>query len=105
MADTAADQLAAIDTVTALLAADGRHIGTQVALDGLRRRIMQRAEHDQEIGKAFLRRYGAMVAAGPDAVPAEVGALIRAAVEKTGATITEPPRPAEDTTEKDDARA
>ncbi|MGW6699617.1 hypothetical protein [Nocardia sp. NPDC055049] len=83
---TAAEVLAAIDIVTGL-PDTGR---LRAALANLRDRIEQRAEHDQAIGHAFLDRYGAMVAAGPDAVPAEVGALIRAAVEKTGSTITEP---------------
>lgn len=89
MADhTAAEVLAALDIVTGLPGA----VRLRAALANMRDRVEQRAEHDEAIGRAFLHRYGAMVAAGPDAVPAEVGALIRAAVETTGATITEPPR-------------
>jgi hypothetical protein len=93
---TAAEQLAAIDIVTNLLAADGKHIGSQVALDSLRRRITERANHDRDIGKAFKDRFGALVA-GPVSAD-EFGRFIRAAVESTGATIAEPPRalPAEE---------
>lgn len=87
MADhTAAEVIAAIDIV-----AEIPDVGRlRSVLRTMRVRLEQRAEHDEAIGRAFLHRYGEMVAAGPDAIPAEVGWLIRAAVESTGATITEP---------------
>ena len=88
MADTAAGQLAAIDTVVTLLdqdsATDRRAL---YQLRTLRRRIEARATQDEAIGKAFAASTGL---ADP---PAYVGALIRAAVEATGATITPPPAP------------
>ncbi|MBF6213734.1 hypothetical protein IU487_22210 [Nocardia puris] len=81
---TAAEKLAAIDIV--LAAPD---IGPlRVPLGGLRARIEQRVEHDRAIGLAYSRC--ARRGDAPDD-PATLGALIRAAVESTGATITDPP--------------
>ncbi|MBW0270762.1 hypothetical protein ATM97_07010 [Nocardia sp. MH4] len=82
MADhTAAEVLAALDIVTGL--PDTRRL--RAALASLRDRVVQRADQDRAIGAAFAARR-------PDeATHEEWGALIRAAVEATGATITEPP--------------
>lgn len=90
MADrTAAEQLAAIDTVAELLGDTPSTVGMQRALERLAARVTERQLHDREIGAAFATRR-------PDtATHEEWGALIRAAVEATGATITEPPRAVE----------
>lgn len=89
MADhTAAEVLAAIDIVLDLPNAN-RMRGP---LMDARVRIEQRAEHDEAIGRAFIHEYRSLE---KDAEFVNVGALIRAAVEKTGATITEPPRAVE----------
>lgn len=93
MPDTAADYLAAIDTVAGLISLDAptdRRVLAQ--LRTLRDRIELRASQDEAIGRAFLHGYGAMASDVPVLSPAEVGALIRSAVESTGATITDPPR-------------
>lgn len=84
MADyTAAEVLAAIDIVSEM-PDTGR---LRSVLRTARRRIEQRIEHDQALGEAFAR---AAVPEWRDLPLTEVGALIRAAVEATGATITEP---------------
>lgn len=95
MADhTAAEVLAAIDIVTGL-PDTGR---LRAVLRTARRRIEQRADQDRAIGAAFAVRR-------PDqATYEEWGALIRAAIESTGATITEPVVDAELATEEDAAR-
>ncbi|MEU3013392.1 hypothetical protein [Nocardia asteroides] len=90
MADTAADQLAAIDTVANLLdhenAPDRRALAQ---LRTLRARIEQRAAQDEAVGREFMARYRSLGYSDP---PLDiVGAAVRAAVEATGATITDPP--------------
>lgn len=87
MADhTAAEVLAAIDIVAELLGDTPSTVGMQRALERLAARVTERQLHDREIGAAFATRR-------PDtATHEEWGALIRAAVEATGATITDPPR-------------
>lgn len=101
MADhTAAEQLAAIDIVAALLDTGGTHNARVAAsLSTIRRRVEQRNEHDRAIGRAI----------NPERIvgtpPETIGAAIRAAVESTGAIITEPIVDAElaaDTTEGGD---
>ncbi|MGW6698826.1 hypothetical protein [Nocardia sp. NPDC055049] len=82
---TAAEQLAAIDIVAALLDTGGTHNARVAAsLSTIRRRIEQRSEQDRAVGAAF----------NPERFvgtpPETIGAAIRAAVEKTGAIITEP---------------
>jgi hypothetical protein len=82
---TAAEQLAAIDIVAALLDTGGTHNARVAAsLSTMRRRIEQRSEQDRVLGAAF----------NPDRFvgtpPETIGAAIRAAVERTGAIITEP---------------
>lgn len=87
MTDTATDQLAAIDTVVDLLdqdsATDRRAL---YQLRTLRRRIEARAAQDEAIGRVFAEAH-----AIDSSTAAAWGAGIRAAVEATGATITEPP--------------
>lgn len=89
MADhTAAERLAAIDVVLSLPNAN-RMRGP---LMDARARIERRVEHDRAIGLAYGRRAGLYIDGEP--LPedtANLGALIRAAVESTGATITDPP--------------
>lgn len=90
MADhTAAEVLAAIDIV-----AEVPDIGLmRVSLGDLRARLEQRVEHDRAIGLAYGRSAHLYLEGEPiPEDPANLGALIRAAVEATGATITEPPR-------------
>ncbi|MFD3748359.1 hypothetical protein [Nocardia sp. NPDC058633] len=87
MADhTAAEQLAAIDIV-AQLVNDEPYDGLARPLELLAAHITQRREHDHEIGVAFNR---GVHSTGQGRNPAELGALIRAAVESTGSTITPP---------------
>ncbi len=85
---TAADRLAAIDIVLSLPNAN-RMRGP---LMDARARIERRVEHDRAIGLAYGRRAGLYL--DGESLPedmADLGALIRSAVESTGSTITDPP--------------
>lgn len=82
---TAAEKLAAIDIVAGLLDTGGTHNARMAAsLRTIRRRVEKRNEQDRAIGAAL----------NPERFigtpPETIGAAIRAAVESTGAAITEP---------------
>lgn len=89
-----AEQLEAIDTVADAFAQFAFHAAPRVALDSLRNRITRQLEDDREIGRAFERMTegGSPGDRGTTVDPALIGAVVRAAVQATGATITAPSR-------------
>lgn len=98
---TVVDQIRAIKVVRKLLDENGKHHHTLAELDSLHRRIQQRANHNRDMGIVFRRQYGERLDVQLASASADdLGELIRAAVEATGSTITDPPQPA---TEEDTA--
>ncbi|WP_328439156.1 hypothetical protein [Nocardia puris] len=86
---TAAEQLAAIDTVLEMLSPNRRNLMSE--LRGIRERIAARLDLERRIGLAYGRSANLYLDGEPTPEdPANLGALIRAAVESTGATITDP---------------